>query len=130
MKKEIMTTESEEIHGFANETDKQSSTSEDRLMQAIDEMKNNTEMVERHDIEHTPFKAIREQNQWYLCLGKYRLNEHPYKTREEVEKDVNETNWFRLMAIMRIVAEDVLQQQVIEAKMRLAELVNKEKEKE
>lgn len=107
--------------GNASEIDKFTFNSEAELEKAREKMKDNTEMIERHEIKDTPFYAVREQENWYLLLGRYRLNEHPFKTREEVEKEAEEVNWHRLMQVMRIVAEDVTKEIERKAKQQITE---------
>lgn len=52
-----------------------------------------------------PFTAVRVEDEWSLCLGKYRLTTG-LKTFEEVEKDSLDSSWIRLMQIMKIMILD------------------------
>jgi len=113
-----------ETPGFAKETGKQSSTS--GLEQAKEKMKDNKEMYEKVEIKDTPFFAVRENEDWWLILGRYRLNETPAKTREEIEEIVDNPTWFRYLQVMRIIAEDVLQEHLAKAKEEMLNLQRRE----
>lgn len=78
-------------------TDKQNSTSEE---------KENAENAEIVKIEDTPFTAVRQNDKWYLCIGKYRLADN-LKSLEDTKEEAKDASWWRLMAIMRIIAEEV-----------------------
>jgi len=78
-------------------TDKQNSTSEQP------EEKENAEIVK---IEDTPFTAVRQGTKWYLCIGRYRLADN-LKNLKEVKEEAKDASWWRIMAIMRIIAEEV-----------------------
>lgn len=107
-------TESKETDGFANETDKQASSEAHETMR--EQMKEGTQQIERVEIKNTPFVAVREGKNWYLTLGRYRLNEQPLKNRKEVENETKNVSWFRIMQIVRIICEDHYQTKLKEAK--------------
>lgn len=68
-----------------------------------------TELVEKKRIEDSPFTAVRHDEEWHLCMGKYRLA-GPYKTEEETREDSKDVSWDRLLTIMSIMiteAEEV-----------------------
>lgn len=92
MKKETKTTEQGATHGPVNETDKQDSQSK--------------HLVEQVEIEGTPFKAIRYNEQWFLALGKYRLTNEPLKTLEDVKEEAKDASWHRIMQVVGIMIEN------------------------
>lgn len=67
-------------------------------------IENNGKPVEIIDLEE-PFTAVRVEDEWSLCLGKYRLTTG-LKNFEEVEKDSLDSSWIRIMQIMKIMILD------------------------
>ncbi|AXH75056.1 MAG: hypothetical protein [Microviridae sp.] len=63
------------------------------------------ELVEKIQIENTPFHAIRMDDKWFLVMGKYRLSE-PVQTLEEVKADAADASWFRIMQLIQIMLEE------------------------
>lgn len=75
-------------------------------MELLDEAKNNTEQtVEYIPIENTPFTAGRQDNKWYLLMGKYRLTEE-LNSFEEVKEASEVNDWFRIMQICTIMINE------------------------
>lgn len=65
------------------------------------------QIVERVQIEGTPFTAIRTQGKCFGVVGKYRITEYK-ETIPEVEDELREVNWnsiIRMMAV--IITEEV-----------------------
>lgn len=69
----------------------------------------NEQLIETVLIEGTPFTALRNRDDWYLCLGKYRLNNPAFESLEEVKKDATDASWFRIMQIMSIVVQEYIE---------------------
>lgn len=80
----------DESLGNAKETNKQNS---------------NYELIERIEIEDTPFTAIRNDKEWFLTMGKYRLTE-PLQSLKEVKENAEKSDWFRVMQIIGIMIEE------------------------
>lgn len=66
---------------------------------------NSNSLIERVEIDGTPFTAIRNEEEWFLTMGKYRLTQ-AMKTLEEVKNDATNTDWFRIMQIIGIMIEE------------------------
>lgn len=64
------------------------------------------QIVENFPIKGSPITISKYQNQYYVLLGKYRLSEAPFPTRKQAEEDAKRTDWFRVMQIMRAVAQE------------------------
>lgn len=67
-------------------------------------LNNPKEIIEEHDIKDTPFKAVKNNNEWFLALGRYKLTKS-LKTRKEVEESAEDTSWHRLLQIIQIMIE-------------------------
>lgn len=90
MKNAQKTTDTEETHGTVNETDKPKSNSD--------------QLLEKIEIENTPFTAIKVEDKWFLMMGKYRLTEA--LTKDEVLAASLDESWFRIMQVIKIMIED------------------------
>lgn len=62
-------------------------------------------LIERVEIEETPFTAIKNNEEWFLTMGKYRLTQG-MQTLEEVKDNATNTDWFRIMQIIGIMIEE------------------------
>lgn len=92
--------EKDNVNGSASGTHNFKSDSE--LLQKNPE---NKEMVEYQMIEDTPFTAVRFNQKWYLCFGKYRLT-NAIDTKEKCIEEAKDTSWERLMAIIKAMLID------------------------
>lgn len=52
-----------------------------------------------------PFTAVKHGNEWFLCIGKYRLTDG-LKSLKEVKEEKKDTSWLRVMQIMQIMIND------------------------
>lgn len=68
--------------------------------------KKNKELVERHEIENSPFTVIKTENDVFGTMGKYRITE-PYDSIEECEKALKEFSWNRVMQVVMLLVEEL-----------------------
>ena len=64
-------------------------------------------LVEVKQIVDTPFTDVRNDDKWFLALGKFKLSE-TVDSEEKVIEMSKDTSWSRLMNIMFIVATDAI----------------------
>lgn len=76
-------------------TSKQDSTSEERKTE---------ELITRDEIKDSPFHVIGTEQGFFGSVGKYRITE-PKKTKKEVEKELSEITWNRIVQVMLILLE-------------------------
>ena len=89
-------------YGFAH------GASEDTNNTALDLLKvdeRNTELVEKIEVENTPFTIVKNEGLWYILLGKYRLTEG-YEDKEEVLKEANTINWNKILQVCIIIGKE------------------------
>lgn len=86
----MKTTEQEKLHGNVNETIKSKSNSE--------------KLVENHEIEGTPFSAVKLGDQWNLALGRYKIN-GPFKTKEETIEASKDASWWTVLNVIQAVVD-------------------------
>lgn len=65
----------------------------------------NYELIEKYEIPNSPFTAIRNDKEWFLVLGKYRLTD-TLRTKEECIEDAQDASWFRVMQVVGIMLEE------------------------
>lgn len=63
------------------------------------------QLLEKVEIEGTPFTAIKLDAKWFLTMGKYRISEL-YDTLQEVQQDAQDASWMRIMTIMNIMIQE------------------------
>lgn len=80
----------EELNGYAETTDNSNS---------------NSELIERIQVENTPFTVIRQEEKWYVTLGMYRLT-NDLENKEDAIADAQREDWERLMQVMGIMIEN------------------------
>lgn len=90
-------------YGFAH------GASEDTSNTPLDLLKpdsRNTELLEKEEVEGTPFTIVKNEELWYILLGKYRLTEG-YEDKEEALKEANVINWNKILQVCIIIGKEV-----------------------
>lgn len=80
-----------QLHGNVEEQDKQDLSSD--------------QLVERYEVEKTPFHIVKQNDKFLVTIGKYRLTKE-LDSRHEAEMDAKRVDWERIMAIMGIMIEN------------------------
>jgi hypothetical protein len=62
-------------------------------------------LVERENVENTPFTIYKHEKEWFVLIGMYRLSES-FKTKEEALEDAKRTDWERMMQVMGVMIEN------------------------
>lgn len=66
------------------------------------------ELVERHEVPGSPLWIVKESNQWWIVLGKYRINHLPMQTKLEAEDYLLDNMWNVVTQIAIIIMNDVI----------------------
>lgn len=72
-----------------------------------DKLKSNgksEELIERDDVENTPFQIITINKESFGVFGKYRITE-PYHTKQQCKVELLNMNWNNVVKIMTLVVE-------------------------
>lgn len=64
----------------------------------------NTQLIEREEVEGTPFTLIKHDEQWYILMGRYRLSEG--MTKEDALKNANTMDWNKILQVMTIIVQN------------------------
>ncbi|AXH75612.1 MAG: hypothetical protein [Microviridae sp.] len=62
------------------------------------------ELIQRQEVEGTPFTMITINKKTFGTFGKYRITEE-YHTKQQCEVELKTVNWNRLVQIMTLVNE-------------------------
>lgn len=62
-----------------------------------------SELIERFELENSPFTIITTEEGSFGAMGKYRITEPGLK--EDIEKELNEITWNRIVQVMLILLE-------------------------
>lgn len=65
----------------------------------------NSELVEREEVENTPFTVITAGSKTFGVMGMHRITE--YGTKEEIRKELKEITWNRLIQVIMLLTEAV-----------------------
>jgi len=82
-------------------------TTLENLSTSVKEVNNNdsgSETIVRKEMENSPFTIITIDQESFGVMGQYRLTE-TYKTRKEVEDELNKMTWNRLVQVFMILNE-------------------------
>lgn len=60
------------------------------------------ELIQREDVENTPFQVITINKESFGVFGKYRITEM-YHTKQQCKAELQVINWNRLIQIMTLV---------------------------
>lgn len=66
------------------------------------------QLIEYIPIEDSPFTAVRKEEEWFLMMGRYRLNNTPFKTLKEVKEDAKDASWHRIMQVVGVMIDQNL----------------------
>lgn len=64
------------------------------------------ELVERKQIENSPFMAIKHENDWFLVCGKYRMTTKSFESEKELREWIDLNHWELMATFCSIVAEE------------------------
>lgn len=71
--------------------------------------KKNKQLVERIQIEKTPFTAVKMMDSnWILTMGQWRLSEKLFNNFDEILTHIEESKWELLAIFTTIVAEQAI----------------------
>ncbi len=82
-------------------------TTLENLSTSVKEVNNNAsgnETIVRKEMENSPFTIITIENESFGVMGQYRLTE-TFKSRKEVEEELNKMTWNRLVQVFMILNE-------------------------
>lgn len=68
------------------------------------------QLVERRQIENTPFTAIKNENDWFLTCGKYRMSTKRFDSYEETTEWIEQNQWELMATFTSIVAEETVKE--------------------
>ena len=57
-------------------------------------------------VEGTPFALIKEQNGWFIAIGRYKASDL-YLTKEQAKKDIKQKDWDLILTTMSIMIEEI-----------------------
>lgn len=105
MKKETRITDTEETSGIAKETGKQPSGKIKTDEELLKRDPNSKQIIEKIDIENTPFTAVKADQEWFIMMGKYRLTKG-IKSKDEALAAGLDESWWRIMQVIQIMIDE------------------------
>lgn len=63
-------------------------------------------LIERKNVQNTPFTLVKDDKGWFVTMGEYRLSDI-FETEEEAEKKA-EVNWETLIPVIAIIVEKII----------------------
>lgn len=68
----------------------------------------NEELIERQQLEGTPFWIIKMENEYNLIFGKYKITQTPFKDKKTLTQWLNKNQWNIITQLAMIIANDIL----------------------
>lgn len=68
-------------------------------------------LIERIQIPLSPFTAIKHENDWFLTMGRFKINDKTYESYEEVVESLKSNQWEIILTLCMIVSEDIINNQ-------------------
>ncbi len=68
------------------------------------ESNSNSNLIERENIENTPFTVITENGYSFGVMAEYRITEK-YDTKEEVRQELKEITWNKIIQVTALLIE-------------------------
>lgn len=66
---------------------------------------NSNELKRIEEVEGTPFTVVKDNELYYILLGKYRLSEE-YLIKEIAIQDAKTMNWNRIMQVIGVMIQE------------------------
>lgn len=85
------TEQQESTLGIVNKTAKQKS--------------NSKQLVEYFPVDDTPFTVARNDQEWFVLMGKYRFTE-ALKTKKDAMRNARAITWTRILQVIQVMLED------------------------
>lgn len=63
----------------------------------------NTQLIEKEEVEGTPFTVVKQDDVWYVLMGKYRLDPTPFPTKVDAIKEALTINWDKIVQVAQIM---------------------------
>lgn len=63
-------------------------------------------LVEIERVEGTPFTIVRNESDWYVQIGNWRVTE-ALKSKEEALQDAERTDWDRIIQVIEVVVKTI-----------------------
>lgn len=66
---------------------------------------NSEQIIEREEVEDTPFMIVKQDEKWFVTLGKYRLTS-ALDSKEKAREEANKKGWTQIMQVVGIMIEE------------------------
>lgn len=63
----------------------------------------NTQLIEKEEVEGTPFTVVKQDDVWFILMGKYRLDPTPFPTKKEAIRDARRFSWDKIVQVAQIM---------------------------
>lgn len=84
---------------------KETDTTSKQQQELLDTTDKNSYLVEFEEIEGTPFTAVKEMENWFIVMGKYRLSE-PFENKETAIEWSKIIDWNKITTVMTILLKE------------------------
>lgn len=64
-----------------------------------------SKLIEKIEIENTPFTIMKHKDEWYILIGKYRLSEG-YINKLEALEEAKKMTWEKIMQVIGVMIEE------------------------
>lgn len=71
---------------------------------------NSKQLVEYFPVDDTPFTVARNDQEWFVLMGKYRFTE-ALKTKKDAMRNARAMTWTRILQVVKVMMEDEKQEQ-------------------
>lgn len=95
-------------------------TTEERL-----ELMSDSEQRTAWKLKESQFVIAREEEEYYVIVGKYRINNEPLKTLEEAIKEADKKDWERTMVLTQLQIESYNEQMSRPQRRTIKKNINK-----
>lgn len=79
--------------------------------EANKENSSNENLIEREQLEGTPFWLIRQEEKWAIVMGKYKMNDKELRSREEAIKYMEDNKYNISLRMTMIIVNDIIREQ-------------------
>lgn len=85
-----------------NTTSEKSSTTVNQQGTITEHNPNSSKLIEREQLDGTPFNLIKQENKYFITIGNYQLTPQ-YNTEEEAIQDIQYNQWNIIITLIDLL---------------------------
>ena len=69
--------------------------------------KKNEQLIEFEAVDNTPFTVVKQNDEWFVLMGKYLIDKEGVLDKEEAINKAKEINWDKILKVVSVLIEEL-----------------------